>query len=158
MDSRMTDAAPQITGASSQEAAQREWTFDKFRRWGYLVARLDPLGFFSPPSQPELDGSGEWAAEARIIYCQTIGADFMHVADPERRKWIALRMEAPSNSKPDRERILERLIRTELFEQTLQTRFVGTKRYSIEGLAVLIPLLDQIVEASSAWGVEQLVL
>ena len=50
------------------------------------------------------------------------------------------------------------MIRAELFEQTLQARFVGTKRYSIEGLAVLIPLLDQIVEAGSASGVEQLVL
>ena len=154
----MAEVAPKTAGVSSQDAAQREWIFDKFRRWGYLAASLDPLGFFSPPPQPELEDPGELDSEARRIYCQTIGADFMHLADPERRKWIAQRMEIPSAAKPDRERILDRLIRTELFEQTLQARFVGTKRYSIEGLAVLIPLLDQIVEASSASGVEQLVL
>ena len=154
----MAEAAPKTAGVSSQDAAQREWIFEKFRRWGYLAASLDPLGFFSPPPQPELEEPGDLAAEARRIYCQTIGADFMHLADPERRKWIAQRMELPSAAKPDRERILDRLIRTELFEQTLQARFVGTKRYSIEGLAVLIPLLDRIVEASSASGIEQLVL
>jgi 2-oxoglutarate dehydrogenase E1 component len=154
----MAEVAPKTAGVSSQDAAQREWIFDKFRRWGYLAASLDPLGFFSPPPQPELEDPGELDSEARRIYCQTIGADFMHVADPERRKWIAQRMETPSAAKPDRERILERLIRAELFEQTLQARFVGTKRYSIEGLAVLIPLLDKIVEASSASGVEQAVL
>ncbi len=154
----MAEAAPKTAGVSSQDAAQREWIFDKFRRWGYLAASLDPLGFFSPPPQPELEEPGDLAAEARRIYCQTIGADFMHLADPERRKWIAQRMEIPPAANPDRERILDRLIRTELFEQTLQARFVGTKRYSIEGLAVLIPLLDQIVETGSAAGVEQLVL
>lgn len=158
MDSQMAEAAPKTAGVSSQDAAQREWIFDKFRRWGYLAASLDPLGFFSPPPQPELEEPGDLAAEARRIDCQTIGADFMHLADPERRKWIAQRMEIPPAANPDRERILDRLIRTELFEQTLQARFVGTKRYSIEGLAVLIPLLDQIVETGSAAGVEQLVL
>ncbi len=154
----MGDAAPKTAGVSSEDAAQREWVFDKFRRWGYLAASLDPLGFFSPPPQPELEGPRELDSEARRIYCQRIGADFMHVADPERRKWIAQRMELPSAAKPDRKRILDRLIRAELFEEILQARFVGTKRYSIEGLAVLIPLLDQILEASSASGVEQLVL
>ncbi len=154
----MAEVSPKTAGVSSRDGAQREWIFDKFRRWGYLAASLDPLGFFSPPPQPELEDPGELDSEARRIYCQTIGADFMHVADPERRKWIAQRIEIPSAAKPDRERILDRLIRTELFEQTLQVRFVGTKRYSIEGLAVFIPLLDQIVEASSASGVEQLVL
>lgn len=154
----MADVAPKTAAVSSEDAAQRGLVFDRFRRWGYLAASLDPLGFFSPPPQPELEGPGELDSEARRIYCQTIGADFMHLADPERRKWIAQRMEIPSTAKPDRERILDRLVRTELFEQTLQARFVGTKRYSIEGLAILIPLLDQIVEASSASGVQQVVL
>jgi len=154
----MAEVVPKTPGVSSQDAAQRKSIFDKFRRWGYLAATLDPLGFFSPPPHPELEGPGELDSEARRIYCQTIGADFMHVADSERRKWIIQRMEIPPGAKPDRERILDRLIRAELFEQTLQARFVGTKRYSIEGLAVLIPLLDRIVEASSASGVEQLVL
>jgi 2-oxoglutarate dehydrogenase E1 component len=82
----------------------------------------------------------------------------MHIADPERREWIAARMEHPPAAKPDQQRILERLLRAELFEQTLQARFVGTKRYSLEGIAALIPLLDRVVEAAAASGAEQMVL
>ena len=61
----MAEAAPKTAGVSSQDAAQREWIFDKFRRWGYLAASLDPLGFFSPPPQPELEEPGDLASEAR---------------------------------------------------------------------------------------------
>jgi hypothetical protein len=134
----MAEAARKTAGISSRAEEQRKLIFDKFRRWGYLSARLDPLGFLSPVLPPELEDSGDMAAQARAIYCGTIGAEFMHIADPQRREWIAGRMERPPAAKPDHERILERLIRAELFEQALQARFVGTKRYSLEGLAVLI--------------------
>jgi 2-oxoglutarate dehydrogenase E1 component len=154
----MAEAAPKTASLSSDAAAQREFVFDKFRRWGYLAARLDPLGFFSAASPAELDDKSPWSSEARSIYCGTIGADFMLIADPERRAWIAARMEHPSAAKPDQQRILERLLRAELFEQTLQARFVGTKRYSLEGIAALIPLLDHVVEAAAVSGAEQVVL
>jgi len=58
--------------------------FDAFRRWGYLEATLDPLGVFEPLKHPDLDTlTGEAAEEARAIYCNTIGADFMHLPEPE---------------------------------------------------------------------------
>jgi len=154
----MAEVAPQTAALSSDAAAQRELVFDKFRRWGYLAARLDPLGFLQAASPAELDDKSPWSSEARSIYCGTIGADFMHIADPERRAWIAARMEHPPAAKPDQQRILERLLRAELFEQTLQARFVGTKRYSLEGIAALIPLLDRVVEAAAALGAEQMVI
>jgi 2-oxoglutarate dehydrogenase E1 component len=154
----VAEAAPKTAGISSEAAEQRELIFDKFRRWGYLAARLDPLGFLPQATPAELDGSGALYSEARSAYCGTVGAEFMHIADPQRREWIAARMERPPAAKPDRERILERLVRAELFEQSLQARFVGTKRYSLEGLAVLIPLLDHIVETGAASGIEQMVL
>ena len=154
----MAEVAPKTTAIPSEISEQRELIFDKFRRWGYLAARLDPLGFLPPVSSPELDGTTRWSSEARSIYCGTIGVEFMHIGDPQRREWIAGRMEHPRGAKPDQERILERLVRAELFEQSLQARFVGTKRYSIEGLAVLIPLLDQVVEAGAASGIDQMVL
>jgi 2-oxoglutarate dehydrogenase E1 component len=154
----MAEVAPQTAALSSDATDQREFVFDEFRRWGYLAARLDPLGFFSAESPAELDDKSPWSSEARSIYCGTIGADFMHIADRDRREWIATRMEHPPAAKPDQQRILERLLRAELFEQTLQARFVGTKRYSIEGLAVLIPLLDRIIEAAAASGAEQMVI
>src|SRR5579863_1530849 len=130
----MAEAAPKTASLSSDAAEQRELVFDKFRRLGYLAARLDPLGFFSPASPAELDDKSSWSSEARSIYCGTIGAEFMHIADRDRREWIAARTEHPPATKPDQQRILERLVRAELFEQTLQARFVGTKRYSLEGL------------------------
>jgi 2-oxoglutarate dehydrogenase E1 component len=157
-DFSMAEVAPKTAALSSENADQREFVFDKFRRWGYLAARLDPLGFFSAASPAELDDKSPWSSEARSIYCGTIGADFMHIADRDRREWIAARMEHPPAAKPDQQRILERLLRAELFEQTLQARFVGTKRYSLEGLAVLIPLLDRVVEAAAASGAEQMVI
>jgi 2-oxoglutarate dehydrogenase E1 component len=160
----MAEVASKAAGISPESAEQRERTFDQFRRWGYLAARLDPLGFLSPVSPPELDGTTPLSSEARAIYCGTIGAEFMHITDPQRRAWIADQLEnsPPAKSDPQRilesQHILERLIRAELFEQSLQARFVGTKRYSLEGLAVVIPLLDQIVETGAASGAEQLVL
>src|SRR5258707_15450943 len=75
---------------------ERERIFDAFRRWGYLEATLDPLSMFEPLKHPDLDAlTGEAAEEARAIYCGTIGADFMHLPEPERRRWIAERLEAP---------------------------------------------------------------
>src|SRR6266702_2759039 len=86
----------------------RERVFDAFRRWGYLEATLDPLGFLEPQKRPELDGlAGEAADEARRIYCGTVGADFMHLPEPERRRWIAERMETPAGE-VDQKKILER--------------------------------------------------
>src|SRR5690242_17759178 len=73
---------------------ERERIFDAFRRLGYNEANLDPLGFFGPFPQPDLEGlSGHVAEEARRIYCGPIGADFMLLPQPERRRWIAERIE-----------------------------------------------------------------
>jgi len=133
---------------------------DAFRRWGYLAANLDPLGHWRPPSHPELDVAGEAAETARRIYCGTIGADFMHLPDPARRRWLQEKMETPAPS-PDaaqKGRILERLIRAEIFEQVLHSRYLGTKRFSLEGVTALIPLLDEILEGAAGFGAEYAVL
>ncbi len=125
--------------------------FDAFRRWGYLAANLDPLGFFKPLDHPELRLNGEAADRARQVYCGTIGAEFMHIPDPARRQWIIERLEAPAPA-PDRARILERLIRADLFEQVMQARYLGSKRFSLEGTTGLIPLLDEILRAAAGHG------
>jgi 2-oxoglutarate dehydrogenase E1 component len=144
--------------ANAGEDAERERIFDAFRRWGYLEATLDPLGLFEPLKQSDLAGlTGEIAEEARRIYCGTVGADFMHLAEPERRQWIAERLEAPAG-KVDQHKILERLIRADLFEQVLQVRYLGTKRYSLEGVTALIPLLDSILDAAGEHGAESSIM
>src|SRR5712671_6047597 len=154
-------AAKKPTAGGLAKAAgneERERVFDAFRRWGYLEATLDPLGLFEPLKQPDLDSlTGEAAEEARRIYCGTVGADFMHLPEPERRRWIAERLEAPS-SQVDQHKILERLIRADLFEQVLQARYLGTKRFSLEGVTALIPLLDSILDAAGEHGAESSIM
>src|SRR5246500_372907 len=132
--------------------AERERIFALFRRWGFYESTLDPLGFFAPLKFPDLQGlSGEFAEEARRYYCGTIGVEFEHLPEPERRRWIAERMEGPE-FEVSQEKILERLIRADLFEQVLQSRYLGSKRFSLEGNTSLIPLLDSILDAAGDLG------
>src|SRR5271166_4712813 len=137
---------------------QQERVMDAFRRWGYLQANLDPLGHFPPLAHPELDISGETADAARRIYSGSIGVEFMHIADPERRQWLQERMESQRQEPIDRERILDELVRADIFEQTIHSRYIGTKRYSLEGNTALIPLLDEILNSAASYGAEQAVL
>src|SRR6202046_2768049 len=126
---------------ASKDSQDRLW--DAFRRWGYLQADLDPLGDLPLVAMPALEVTGPLADAARRFYCGMIGVEFMHIADRERRQWIQNRMESEAPA-VDRERILEWLIRAEIFEQVLQTRYLGTKRYSLEGEAAFLPLFDAI--------------
>jgi len=131
---------------------ERERIFYLFRRWGFYEATLDPLGFFIPLKCPDLDGlSGEFAEEARRHYCGNIGVEFLHIPEPERRRWIAERVEGPE-FEVNQAAILDRLVRADLFEQMLQSRYLGSKRFSLEGNTSLIPLLDSILNAAGELG------
>ena len=144
-------------GNGTAASPEREGIFDAFRRWGYLQANLDPLGFLKPLKSSDLEFAGEIAEDARRYYCGTIGADFMHLMQPERRRWIAERLEADPPA-VNQQKLLERLIRADLFEQVLQARYLGTKRFSLEGVTSLIPLLDAILDAAGESGAEQSVV
>ncbi|HET9183408.1 MAG TPA: 2-oxoglutarate dehydrogenase E1 component [Candidatus Angelobacter sp.] len=136
----------------SQQSQERERVFNLFRRWGYMDANLHPFGGPVGGGYPEIRISGEGAEEARRIYCGTMGADFMHLPQPERREWIQQQMERPQPQKIDRRWLAERLLQADLFEQILQTRYLGTKRYSGEGATALIPFLDTVLEAAACHG------
>src|ERR1700733_14496030 len=123
--------APKPAKKASSAGLDRERIFDALRRWGYREATLDPLGIFQPLKVEDLQLSGAVADEARSIYCGTIGAEFMHLPEPERRSWIAERLEG-EQSPVDPSKILDRLIRADLFEQVLQARYLGSKRFSLE--------------------------
>jgi len=140
----------------ASEKQERAW--DAFRRWGYLQANLDPLGHFAPLANPELDLTGEAADAARRVYSGSIGVEFMHIADPERRQWIQERMELEQQEPINRSRVLDQLVRADVFEQTIHSRYIGTKRYSLEGNTALIPLLDEILNSGAEYGAEQAVL
>ncbi|MGH9805081.1 MAG: thiamine pyrophosphate-dependent enzyme, partial [Candidatus Acidiferrales bacterium] len=147
----------ETTAEVPSATAERERVFDAFRRWGYLEAELDPLGYFAPERHPELALEGEAAEAARKIYCGSIGAEFAHIPDPERRRWIQERLESEPAEVP-REAILEDLVRSEIFEDVLHSRYPGTKRFSLEGVAALIPLLEEVLDTGAALGAEEIVL
>ena len=141
----------------SPEGQQRAHIFDLFRRWGYLQADLDPLGHFPRLDYSELRVSGADAERAHEIYCGTVGAEFMHIPDPERRQWIIDRLEGPQ-PEVDREAILKQLVEADIFEQMLQTLYIGTKRFSLEGDTALIPLMEEILSGAAAHGAEECVM
>jgi 2-oxoglutarate dehydrogenase E1 component len=148
--------APSTT--TTLDNKERETTFDIFRRWGYLQASLDPLGQYLPPEAfPTPAPEGDSAAQARRFYCGTIAAEFMHIADVERRQWLQEQMEQVPAT-PNQKHILTQLIRADVFEQVIQSRYLGTKRFSLEGLTVLIPFLDQVFEVSATAGVTKSIL
>ncbi|HEY1422270.1 MAG TPA: hypothetical protein VGF20_02370, partial [Candidatus Acidoferrum sp.] len=120
---KSSKGAKRAGNGTASVSAERERVFEAFRRWGYLEASLDPLGFLKPLKSPDLDFSGPDADAARAIYSGAIGADFMHLLQPERRKWIAERMES-AGPETDRDVILTRLVRADLFEQVLQSRYL----------------------------------
>jgi 2-oxoglutarate dehydrogenase E1 component len=144
--------------AAIEDPDQREAVFDIFRRWGYLQATLDPLGQYLPPEPfPTPVPEGDLAAEARAVYCGSLALEFMHIANNEQRQWLQQQMEQPPST-PDQAHILSGLIRADLFEQIIQSRYLGTKRFSLEGLTVLIPFLDRVLASSAALGVDTAVL
>ena len=118
---------------------------ETFRRWGYLQADLDWLGRLKPRPHPELDAVPEDAAEpARRWYCGTLAIEMGHIPDPARRRWLTERMEAEP-ARVDRDAVLDQLIRAATFEELLQSRYIGNKRFSIEGIEALIPLLTEML-------------
>jgi 2-oxoglutarate dehydrogenase E1 component len=96
----------------------------------------------------------------RDSYCRTVGIEYMHIQDPEQRKWIQDRVERGHES-PAREeqlRILGKLNQAEAFETFLQTKFVGQKRFSLEGGESVIPLLDAVVSEAAHDDMDEVVI
>lgn len=130
---------------------------DAVRRWGYLLARYDPLGRIPPAVPPGLGNGDEVPEPLRRAYLGPIGVEFLHLPDPDRTRWIAERLEADPPD-IDRPRLLEQLVRADLFEQVLQSHYVGTKRFSLEGMTALIPLLETVLRTAADHGAEQSVI
>ena len=93
----------------------------------------------------------------RDSYCRTIGVEYMHIQDPEQRQWIQKRIELPHEkmTRDEQLRILRRLNAAEAFETFLQTKFVGQKRFSLEGGESVIALLDRVLSAAAEDGLEE---
>jgi len=95
-------------------------------------------------------------------YCVHIGAEFMYILDPEKKKWLLDKMEGnrntPNFSIEEKRRILEKLNQASMFENFLHTKYIGQKRFSLEGLEGLIPALDTVINTGSDMGGKQFVL
>jgi len=158
MSARRTKSSekPLDTGTFSDPLA------DAFRRWGYLRADLDRLDRLAPYEHPDLTEASERADAADVerwntIYCGSIGVEFMHMIDRERVRWVANRVENVEVP-VEQDAVLEKIARAELFERFLHARYVGSKRYSIEGVAGVIPLLDSILDRFALAGGEYTVI
>ncbi len=132
---------------------------DIFRRWAYLQADIDSFDRLAPFPHRDLDAVKD-APEAkpfRDAYMGKIGVEFMHMPFPDRCDWIAERMEG---ERPvlDQRRVLKRILINETFEKFLHTRYVGSKRFSLDGIAALIPLIDAIMDETAEGGAENVLL
>ncbi|NUT22654.1 MAG: multifunctional oxoglutarate decarboxylase/oxoglutarate dehydrogenase thiamine pyrophosphate-binding subunit/dihydrolipoyllysine-residue succinyltransferase subunit [Hamadaea sp.] len=96
----------------------------------------------------------------RDSYCRRTGVEYMHIQSPEERNWIASRVERKYTkpSKEEQAHVLNRLNAAEAFETFLATKYVGQKRFSLEGGESLIPLLDEVLQASSEGGLDEVVI
>src|SRR5271168_938931 len=150
-------STPRRTPPPKRTGDDPELVFDAFRQWGYLEADLDPLGFMPPQARSELQLEGEAARLAREFYCGTVGVEFMHLSQPERRRWIQERMESPQGE-VDQRAALDHLIRADVFEQVMQNRYLGTKRFSLEGATAVVPLIDEILDGAGKRGAVELVM
>jgi 2-oxoglutarate dehydrogenase E1 component len=164
-------SATHLEPAAPSLASQllHEQVFAIYRRWGYLQAKLDPLGQYLDkvllpedlPSAPEAEAQLAMEVEAASrVYSGTVGAEFMHIPDRSRREWIAGRLEAAQEplEKSSQRRVLNQLVRADLFEQVIQSRYLGTKRFSLEGVTALIPFLDEVLNHASTLGATRAIL
>jgi 2-oxoglutarate dehydrogenase E1 component len=151
---KLSTKVPQSSNGSSPE---RERVFAAYRQFGYLEGDLDPLGFLRPRPTPELETEGEYARQARAIYSSTIGVEINHLYRPDRRSWIYEQMESEPPQE-DQQRILDLLMRADIFEQVMQQRYLGNKRFSLEGVTALIPLVDEVLDSSAKQGAIELVM
>jgi 2-oxoglutarate dehydrogenase E1 component len=148
----------QVSPSALAETEEREAIFDVFRRWGYLQSWLDPLGQYLPPEEfPVPTPTGSVADEARAFYSGTFGVEFMHIPSQEQRLWLQQQVEEPTR-RANQPHVLSQLIRADIFEQVIQARYMGTKRFSLEGLTVLIPFLDEVLRVSYLAGVSKSIL
>jgi 2-oxoglutarate decarboxylase len=118
--------------------------------------RTFPVGGFAGKQKMRLR---EVLGVLRDSYCRRIGVEYMHIQDPEERRWIAERIEK-RYEKPtheEQQHILNRLNAAEAFETFLQTKYVGQRRFSLEGGESLIPLLDEILQNSATAGLDEVV-
>jgi 2-oxoglutarate dehydrogenase E1 component len=174
--------------ASDEQGREVGRLITAYRSRGHLAANLDPLGLLEKNEAPDLTlafhrlsesdlgaefSTGGIAGKQRMklgdlmsllkaTYTGPIGAEFMHITDAEQRRWVYERLESAGgkfNRTPDdKRRILERLTAADGLERYLGTKYVGQKRFSLEGGDALIPLMDVTIRRAGEQGVKDVVI
>jgi 2-oxoglutarate dehydrogenase E1 component len=159
-----------------------------YRMRGHLAASLDPLGLTPPEIVPDLSlefhdvsnddldtefdaGSlvgarrrklRDAVAQLQGAYCGSIGAEYMHISDYPQRRWMQERFEGTAGqygySADQKKRVLDRLTAAEGLERYLHTKYVGQKRFSLEGGDSLIPLIDEMIHRAGAGGAKDVII
>ncbi|MEY6433711.1 2-oxoglutarate dehydrogenase E1 component [Thioalkalicoccus limnaeus] len=174
-------------GAAAKQAAVLR-LINAYRYRGHQVAELDPLHLREKPHVPDLDPSyhnlgaadldrtfhtGSLCAPDRMTlreilalvketYCGVVGSEYMHITSTQPKRWIQKRIEGyrsrPELATDDRRWLLTLLTAAEAFERYLHTRYVGQKRFSLEGAEALIPLIDELIQRAGSQGQKEIVI
>jgi len=180
-------AAPSGDAQAQKQAAVLKLV-TSYRSRGHLAANLDPLGLAQKLPAPDLDpafhgldaadmdtefNTGSLTGPQRLklkdllsllkaTYANTIGAEFMHISDAVQRRWVHEQLERSGGkfafSSEDKKGLLEKLTQAEGLERYLHTKYVGQKRFSLEGGDSLIPLIDRLVQRAGSDGVKDMVI
>lgn len=158
-----------------------------YREMGHFIAKLDPLGnnrtthpllklsefgltttdldrdMGKGPFRGKTDGTlRDLMAKLQMTYCGSIGIEYTYISDPRQREWLELRMEPiynqPRFNPTECRAILNRLIDAEEFENFLQTKYLGQKRFSVEGGESLLPMLDNMIDIAALAGADKIVM
>ncbi|MEQ6896838.1 multifunctional oxoglutarate decarboxylase/oxoglutarate dehydrogenase thiamine pyrophosphate-binding subunit/dihydrolipoyllysine-residue succinyltransferase subunit [Microbacterium sp. KR10-403] len=163
------------------KTARVQELINSYRVRGHLMADVDPLEYVQrthPDLEIETHGLTFWDLDREFVtngfggkrqmklrdilgvlrdsYCRTIGIEYMHIQDPAQRRWFQENMEVPYQkpSHDEQLRVLSKLNQAEAFETFLQTKYVGQKRFSLEGSESLIPFLDQTLQGAASAGLD----
>ncbi|HUL11822.1 MAG TPA: thiamine pyrophosphate-dependent enzyme, partial [Methylococcaceae bacterium] len=170
---------------AAQDSVRALMLIRVYRVRGHLIASYDPLGLEGKKYHPELDPHTWGFTEADMdrpifinyvlgletatlreilqvlkeTYCGSIGVEFMHIQNPDEKAWIQQRIEGIHNqtqfTRTGKRTILERLVQAEGFERFLQMKYVGTKRFGLDGSETMIPAIEQILKRGAQLGVKE---
>ncbi|MGH2705414.1 MAG: multifunctional oxoglutarate decarboxylase/oxoglutarate dehydrogenase thiamine pyrophosphate-binding subunit/dihydrolipoyllysine-residue succinyltransferase subunit [Actinomycetota bacterium] len=183
---RDVNPSPYDTLEAAEKQGRVMRLMNMYRVRGHLIADLDPLAAKPPQMHPELDPSsygltiwdldrrfptgglagnrtlslGEILAILRDAYCRTSSIEYMHIQEPDQKYWIRERVEGVSAvlSLEDQRQILHKLVEAEALERFLHQKYVGHKRFSLEGAESMIPMLDAILDLAADGGMAEAVI
>ena len=180
-------AIPAGTVVDSVKQSGVYYLINAYRAIGHIQSHLDPLSG-PPPASPKLQlkqfrldeadldtvfdisnfaGGGQMklrdiVAALNQIYCGHVGVEYAHIQDQDARRWLQERIEStrlrPKFTKPAKVRMLRRVHKAELFEKFLHTKYVGQKRFSLEGGETIIAAIDAVIDHCPASGIEEIVM